>query len=372
MWEGLKEAMSFSLLGIEMWQLLVAFLAVLAGFILKQLVPALFRRVQKLAAKTATSFDDILLESIIPPLGWFCVLIGVYIAIDVLPIPEEPVNILYFLKALAKGISVVLFIWFAIRLSDKLCDHWAQKAADTDTKIDDQAIPIIQRTLRVFLILVGVTLFLQNLGYSIGSLVAGLGIGGAALALASKDTLSNLFGAIVIFWDRPFAVGDWIVVGDVEGVVEGVGLRTTRVRTFAKSLITVPNAKFTTSAINNWSKMPRRRVKMTVGLTYDTKPAQMEAAVNAVRDSIKANEAIHNDFYLVNFDKLGDSSLEIFIYCFTVTTNWAEFLEVKQQLLLDIMKRVDALGLDFAFPTTSVHVESMPGEPKALTAERPE
>jgi MscS family membrane protein len=304
--------------------------------------------------------DDIFIEALIAPAGWAVILLGVYIAAHILPLPEEPIDIMRFVDALARGASILLIVWFGVRLSDRGFALWAQRAIDTESRLDDQAIPILKKTVRVFLVLVGASLFLQNLGYSVGSLIAGLGLGGAALALASKDTLSNLFGAIVIFWDRPFAVGDWVELEGVEGTVEQVGLRTTRIRTFANSLITLPNMKLTTASINNWSKMEKRRIKMTIGVTYDATPEQLEAGVKAIQNIIVQMAEMKNDFYLVRFDAFGASSLNIFVYCFTETTVWADFLAVKEQFMLEIMRRFQEIGLSFAFPTQTVHVASMP------------
>jgi len=257
-------------------------------------------------------------------------------------------------------------------LVDGLADVWTEKAARTDTRLDDQLVPIVRRSSKVFFVVIGVVLVLQNMGYSVGSLLAGLGIGGVALAMASKDTVANLFGSLVIFLDKPFQIGDWVEMGAMEGTVEEVGLRTTRVRTFANSLVTVPNALFTTNIINNWSRMKKRRIKMTIGVTYDSPPDKVDALVNAIRKLIAEDEKLHNDFYLVNFDNFGPSSLDIFIYCFTVTTNWGEFLQAKQEFMLRLMGAVSDLGLSFAFPTQSIHVESLPeNAPKAMQSQRP-
>lgn len=369
--ESIRTMMEYAVWGVTVGQLGGAFVAVLLGFIARAAIRILAVHLAKAATRSRTSIDDVLLASVKEPLGWGAVLVGIYIAVQILPIPQEPVNVAYFLHVLAKGCSILLVVWFAIGLTDRLLDQWAQKAAQTDSKLDDQAIPIIKSTTKVFLILVGAAMFLQNLGYSVGSLIAGLGLGGAALALASKDTLSNLFGAIVIFWDQPFAVGDWVEIGSVEGTVEEVGLRTTRVRTFANSLITMPNMNLTTSAINNWSRMKKRRIKMTVGVTYGTPPAKVQAGVEAIREIIRNTAAMHKDFFLVNFDAFGPSSLDIFIYCFTVTTSWADFLQAKEDFLVQIMERFEALGLEFAFPTQTVHVASFAGEPEALKEQRP-
>lgn len=368
MWQGFQEFVGREMIGISMGQLGLSFLAVLAGFVGRYVVSAVLKRVAAVTARSKTKIDDIFVESLESPLRTAILIVGIYIALQILSLPKEPIDIATFVDALFKGVSILLIVWFGIRLSDRLCTRWSEQATSTDSKLDDQAIPIIQGTVKVFLVLVGIALFLQNLGYSVGSLIAGLGLGGAALALASKDTLSNLFGAIVIFWDRPFELGDWVVLEGVEGTVEEVGLRTTRIRTFANALVTVPNMKLTTASIINWSKMKKRRIKMTIGVTYDSKPDQIRAGVKAIQDLITATPDIRDDYYLVRFDAFGPSSLDIFIYCFTATTVWADFLEVKEQFLLNIMDRFQEIGLDFAFPTQTVHIANAEN---TADAERP-
>lgn len=358
--DAIRDFLGQSILNITVGQLLGAFLAVLVGFVGRHVIRFVLERAKRVTARSRTRLDDIFIDALRMPAGWASILAGIWVATQILPLPVEPVNIRMFIGALAKGTSMLLLVWFAIRLTDRVCIYWSEQAQLTNSKLDDQAIPIIQGTSKVFLVLVGGALFLQNLGYSVGSLIAGLGLGGAALALASKDTLSNLFGAIVIFWDRPFEVGDWVDLEGVEGTVEEVGLRTTRIRTFANSLVTLPNMKLTTASINNWSKMQKRRIKMTIGVTYDSSPGRMEAGVKAIQDIIGNSPDFHHDFYLVRFNAFGPSSLDIFVYCFTVTTVWAEFLEVQEQFLLEIMRRFEALELSFAFPTQTLHVASLP------------
>jgi MscS family membrane protein len=362
---------SYEFMGIALWVYAAAFGAVFLGFLGKKVVGGVIRRFAKASEKTRFALDDVLFKALLKPAEWAMMLGGIFVALLIFPLPSEPVDIARFVDALMKGVAVSLVIWFAIRMLDGLTDVWAVKASSTETKLDDQLVPIVRRSGKAFLFIIGVVLVLQNMGYSVGSLLAGLGIGGVAFAMASKDTVANLFGSLVIFLDKPFQIGDWIEMGDLEGTVEEVGLRTTRVRTFANSLITVPNLLFTTKSINNWSRMKKRRIKMTIGVTYDTPPKKMEALVMKIRKIIEDDEKIHNDFYLVNFDSFGPSSLDVFIYCFTVTTVWAEFLQAKQEFMLKIMGAVSELGLSFAFPTQSIHVESLPGEPQALTGQRP-
>jgi MscS family membrane protein len=236
---------------------------------------------------------------------------------------------------------------------------------------------VVRKAAKVFLVITGSVMVVQNLGYSVASLLAGVGIGGAALAFASKDAVANVFGSIVIFVDRPFLIGDWIEVGDVEGTVESVGIRVTRVRTFANSVLTIPNAQFTILPINNWSRMRKRRIKLTVGLTYDATPDGVRAAVEAIRGIIRADDRLDQEFFLVNFHDFGESSLDIFCYLFTRTTDWTEHMQIRQEFMLAVMQAMADLDLQFAFPTRTVHVQGEsieaqpPGAPAAMLRERP-
>lgn len=249
----------------------------------------------------------------------------------------------------------------ALRLTDGLCDLWHARAQKTEDTFDDQLVPLVRQGGKSVLVVGALLLGSQALGWDVTSLLAGLGIGGAAIALASKDTIANLFGSIVVFVDRPFQVGDWVELSGHEGTVEEVGLRTTRIRTFANSVITVPNSALTTSAINNWSRMQKRRIKLTLGVTYGASAAQLRAAVASIRELLAENPQIDDGFSLVNFNDFGASSLDIFVYCFTTTTNWAEYMQAREDLLLSIMERLQGLGLSFAFPSQSVYVEQLPG-----------
>ncbi|MCA9687181.1 MAG: mechanosensitive ion channel family protein, partial [Myxococcales bacterium] len=303
------------------------------------------------------------------PMRWILLMAGLWIGY--LLLIDQPI---------ATGLRSPVFlatelpfiIWFANRLTNNLTDIWAVKAESTEGTFDDQLVPVIRTLAKILVVIVGLLLLFQNLGYEVGSLLAGLGIGGAAIALASKDTIANLFGSIVIFVDRPFQIGDWVEIGEQEGTVEEVGLRVTRIRTFANSLITVPNSALTTTAINNWSRMRKRRIKLTIGVTYDATPVQIEQAVEAIREVLHADRRVAQDFMLVNFTDFGASSLDIFVYAFTLTTRWDEYMQVRQELLLEFMRRLQGLGLSFAFPSQSVYIEKVPpGAPKSMMRELP-
>jgi len=310
----------------------------------------------------------------LPPLVWTLRLGGVWIALNLLPLPRfESFDLAGLFNDLYQTATIGLATWLGVRVIGEASALWATKASGTADTFDDQLVPIVRKTAKVALVLVGTVMVLQNMGYPVGSLLAGLGIGGVALAYASKDTVANFFGSLVIFVDRPFQIGDWVEIGDVEGTVEEVDIRTTRIRTFSNSLITVPNSQMTISAIQNWSRMQKRRIKIDVGLSYDTTPDKMRAAVAAIRGIIEGDERFHHDFYLVTFHEMAESSLNIFCYFFTRTTDWADYMEIRQEFLLSVMDAMQELGLEIAFPTRTLHFAGAqpPGAPSSMLRQAP-
>jgi MscS family membrane protein len=246
-----------------------------------------------------------------------------------------------------------------IDLLDTWLGRWAEK---TESVLDDHLLPFVRKSLKIFVILMAIIMIIQNLGYSISGLLASLGIGGLAVALAAKDTLANVFGSMMIILDRPFKIGDWIKAGDMEGTIEEIGFRSTKIRTFAKTLITVPNSIIANLPLNNFSRMPKRRIKLSIGVTYDTSAAQMNTAVEKIRALIRSHPAIDQEFFLVNFTDFGASSLDIMVYCFTKTTAWGEYLDARQDLSLKIMELIEGMGLEIAFPSQTIYLQNQNDE----------
>ncbi len=378
--EGMRDFLATEIGGISVRALGVSLAIIAAGFVVARVIEVLFTRLERQIPELTVR--RAVIGALHAPVGWLVRVAAIWAALEQMPIDRiEVFDTQRLLDSLLLAVTIVLATWLGVRIVDRLCKFWEQRAKSTEGTFDDQLVPITRKTAKVFLILTGSVMVAQNLGYSVTSLIAGLGLGGAALAFASKDTVANFFGSIVVFVDRPFQVGDWIEVGSVEGTVETVGLRVTRIRTFANSLITIPNATFTTTAINNWSRMKKRRIKMTIRLTYDTPPGKMREAVQAIRDIIENDDRLHQDFYLVNFHEFSSSSLDIFCYLFTRTTNWAEHMQVREEFMLKIMDAMANLGLSFAFPTQTVHLEGssteppanrpIPAAPKAMLRETP-
>ncbi len=231
---------------------------------------------------------------------------------------------------------------------------------------DDSLVPLLRTSMRLFVMIVGILFVLQNLDVNVSSLVAGLGLGGLAIALAAQDTVRNLLGGLTIFADKPFEVGDWVVAEGIEGTVETVGFRSTRVRTFYNSLVSVPNGKLMDAGIDNMGQRRWRRYKTTLGVGYHTTPDQMQAFVEGIRAIIQANPGMRQDYYIVEFHGFGATSLDVLVYCFIDARDWTEELRTRHVLNLDIMRLAESLQVDFAFPTQTVHIAETPGQPQQL------
>ncbi len=244
------------------------------------------------------------------------------------------------------------------RLVDAAADYWREIAVETDSKLDDQLVPLARTAGRIFVGAIGMVFVLQNLNINITSLIAGLGLGGLAVALAAQDTLKNLLGGATILADKPFQVGDWVIVGDLEGTVEEIGFRSTRIRTFADSLITVPNARMTDTAVNNMGQRTWRRYYTTVGIAYHTDPDRIQAFVEGIRAIVRSNANMRHDYYIVELHSFGDSSLNIMVYTFIGAANWNEELRTRHVFNLDIIRLANELQVEFAFPTQTLHLAS--------------
>lgn len=349
-------------------QYLLALFIVVLCLSCKRLVSRVLTRViSPLVDRTHNTFDDLLLHSVRRPLEFLVLIAGLFVALQVLQLPEKPINFQQFGATLVRALLTFDIAWVlfnAVEILERTIGRWAQQ---TGSPLDEHLLPFIRKTARAFIFILAVVLIIQNLGYSISGLLASLGIGGLAVALAAKDTLSNVFGSMMILLDRPFRVGEWIKTDAIEGTVEEIGFRSTKIRTFAKTLITVPNNIIANSALDNFSRMPKRRIKMTIGVTYDSRPQQMREAVQRIRTMLEQHPAIDQEFMLVNFTDFGASSLDILIYCFTTTTHWQSYLSARQDLCLKIMDILAELEMALAFPSRSVYLHDNT-TPPATTA----
>lgn len=348
--------------GITGEQWLLAALALAAGWALKKIAVLVIKKLIKFAERTEGDFDDILLTAVRRPIGWLCFLLGVWVALTILPLPNEPVDIDRFFFSFMKSTTIFVGFWMLVRIVSGFMR--AAEAKANLTKTDGAGIiPLGRKMIVVVMWVVATLIALQNIGYSVTSLLAGIGLGGAAIALAAKDTLANFFGSIVIFVDKPFVVGEWVKVGGIEGTVEELTLRVTRIRTFERSLITVPNSDLTTKPIENFSRMEKRRIMFEIGISSVTPVETLESAIERIRTHIAKDERLHAEPQHVYLSRFDEASLKIFVLCFTMSTDYTEFLQARHTLLLNIKREFETLKIHFVFPTQMLYAGSTHGDP---------
>lgn len=350
-----RHFLAASIFGFTIGSLLVSF-GIFVGFWIfrRSLAGLIFRLLDRMAKKTVTIYDDRALEAIRKPTIGFILILGFYLAIISLPIEQGTA---LFFSHLFRAATVGIILWGLLRVVDVVLELFREVSAARGLAVAS-FVPLMSNATKAFIVVIGVIMLFENLGFSVSGILTTLGLGGAALAFAAKDTIANLYGSLALALDRPFKVGDWIMVGDeVDGDVESIGLRSTRVRTWPKTVISIPNSVLANEKIDNWSRMPKRRVKQIVGVTYETTADQMEALLEDIRALLANDEGVHQEFIMVRFTDFGSSSLDILVYYFTVSTKWMEHLSVRERINLEIIRLVARHGLSIAFPTRTLYFE---------------
>ena len=345
--------------------------ALFLGLLARTLVQLVLQQMQRLSSKFPNSFTHILEQKTEKPLGLMAAAGVWYAALNILKIQGNSYNTLFFIIQL---IFFVSLIWAGYRLADAVGKYLHHFAKQTDNTFDDHLAPLVAKSLRFFVVLVGVLLALQSFGVNVMSLLAGLGLGGLAFALAAKDTAANLFGSIMIFVDQPFKIGDWIIADGAEGTVKEIGFRSTRIKTFYDSEVSIPNSALANATIDNMGRRTYRRIKAMLGVTYDTSSEKIEQFVEGIKQIIADHPNTRKDYYHVVFHSYGDFSLNIMLYCFLEVPDWSQELLQRQDIYLKIQKLAESLGVEFAFPTQTLHVASnttsealLPGPSKPQT-----
>ena len=353
-------------LGIYPWQLLgILVLGILSWFLQILCLQGL----SLLGTRQKGGMIEKLVEAVRKPMAWIA---AAYVFTIFLPVIQFPVHLHAALMFLAQLAKVWGFIGLGLNGANFLADRLAQRAELTESKLDDQLVPLVRKLLKVFVVIFGGIVVLHQLNVDVASLIAGLGIGGLAFALAAKDTIANLFGSLTVFVDKPFQVGDAISIGgSTTGVVEEVGFRSVRIRTFDKTLITLPNGMLTNSVVENLTERLFRRYKTVLGLTYDTTAEQVTAFCEGVEHIIEAMPDLNSESKTVEFTGFGDSALEILVVCHMNTPDYGQAMRTQHNFNLAVLQLAEDLGVGFAFPTQSLHLESTPesrGSSPAITS----
>ena len=340
--------------------------AVLVGLLFKKLISKylshlLFKIVGKKGAEVGVDKFDTLLTK---PIGFFIMLSIIYLGSSHINYPEvwnlAPENEVGLKMLINKGFSLIYvysIFWIFLKVIDFIGLILNKRAEATENKMDDQLIPFIVEIAKIITYIFALVIVMGNVfEVDITALAAGLGIGGIALAMASKESLENLLGSFTIFFDQPFTVGDTVTVGTVTGTVEKVGFRSTRIRTFDKSLVTVPNKKMIDAELDNLGMRPVRRVKFNIGLTYETAPEQIKAIVTDIQAMINQHPKTNQEGK-VRFQEFGSSSLDVLVMYFVDSPKWNDLIDVKEDVNYKIMEIVKKHKSDFAFPSTTVYLQ---------------
>ena len=298
-------------------------------------------------------------DQMLRPLGLLAMAAVWWLGINLLGLPEQALLILL---VAVKFLASAAGVWTAYRLVDLVSAWLEQRARRTVNKIDDVLAPLITRTLKIFVTVIGLIFIADNLNIDVTGLIAGLGLGGLAFALASKDMVQNLFGSITVLLDRTFTVGDWIKVGDQEGTVEALGFRSTRIRTFYNSVVTVPNSQFITATVDNMGERRFRRLSTKFTIAYDTPPDKIEAFCEGVREIVRQHPYMRKDYYHVYLNGLGSSALEILVYVFWETPDWSTELRERHRFLVDCLRLATKLGVEYAYPTQTLYLRNDEGD----------
>ena len=342
--------------GNTIYNWIISIVIILSAFILNKIIDLLNKHViHKITAKTKNRLDDILFQMLEAPVSLGIALGAIWIATSRLELHK---SMDLFLFKSYQILIVLNITWFVVRLANALIEEYVAPIANdpNNKRIDNNFLPIIRRSFLGIIWSLGIVMALNNVGVDVRTLIASLGIGGLAFALAAQDTIKNIFGGITIFSDRPFRIGDRIKVDGFDGIVEDIGIRSTRLRTLDRCLVTIPNFKLVEASVENISEEPMRRIVSKIGLTYDTTPEKMNKAIDILKNIPKKVSGIDAKDVYVFFSDFADFSMVItFIY---FIKKKSDITSTISEVNLEVLDAFNKAGLDFAFPTQTLHLKA--------------
>jgi MscS family membrane protein len=306
--------------------------------------------IKKLTAKSKTKLDDIMVDMLEEPIVLIATIIGVWFAVGRLSFPD---SIMDWIGKVYWIMIALTITWLLARLVDAIIKEYivplTQKTAGD---LDDQIVPIIRKAIRASIWILGVIIAMNNAGYNVGALLAGIGIGGIALAMAAKDTVANIFGGVTIFTDKPFTINDRVKINGFDGTITEIGIRSTRLKTLENRIVTIPNSKFTDGMVENVTSEPSRKVKLKLGLIYETTADKIQNGMKALQAIVDENEDLEENT-VISFTEFGDFSLGIlFIY---YIKKGSDIMGAQTAVNLEVKKRFEELEIEMAFPTQTVY-----------------
>lgn len=334
---------------------LIVFVIMITNYILKKVFDIISAKLEK----TKNPWDDALISAARRPAKVLVWVVGLTVAANVIDhMKLEQANLSIYIDHLRTSVIIFVVAWFMLRLAKKVELNLKTIKENEKKEFDHTTLEAVSKLFRISIVITAVLVAMEYYNIPITGVMTFGGIGGIAVGFAARDLLANFFGAMMIYLDRPFAVGDWVRSPDrnIEGTVEAIGWRLTRIRTFDKRPLYVPNSIFTSIAVENPSRMLNRRIKETVGIRYSD-ATKMRNIVKKVKAMLQQHDDIDTrQTMIVNFNKFAASSLDFFIYTFTKTTNWVEYHEIKQDVMLKVIDIIEAEGAECAFPTSTVHM----------------
>jgi MscS family membrane protein len=349
-------------LGLAVWQHVMLLIMILMSFIIHKIFSFIFEKLllQYLSKKNYNTLATKFVKPVVKPLS---IAIVIWLLSIFVPVLQLPIALAKWVVLILRAIFPLFITIVLYRFVNLMSFYFEKLAEKTASSLDDQLVPLIRKTIRAFVVIVGIFWILTNLNVDIIPLLTGLSIGGLAFALAAQDTIKNFFGSLMIFIDKPFQIGDWITSGDIDGTVEEVGFRSTRIRTFRNSVVYVPNGNLADSTIDNHGLRKYRRFFTQLALTYDTPTHLIQVFVDGLKQIVEKHPETRKDYYEVHMNDMADSSLNVMFYIFFEVPTWSDELRARHEVILEIIDLAKELGVNFAFPTQTLHVENLPGQP---------
>ncbi|GIM30719.1 putative MscS family protein YhdY [Clostridium polyendosporum] len=343
-----------ALVNSEIYDLLAVFGIFFGFFLLKRfIVKYVYRAIKRFVKKTKNNIDDNLENAVQTPLKFFMIILGVYFSLRYLGVKLFNKELLYISFRLLKVSQVVVITWiiYNLTLENSVLYEGIQKRYNV--KVNRIVFPFISIIIRIVVFVISISIIAKEFGFT--GFITGLGISGLAFALAAQDTFSNLIGGMVIVLDKPFSIGDWIQTTEIEGIVEDITFRSTRIRTFAKALVTVPNSKLANANIINWTQREERRIHFILSISHDTKRENLQRVINGIEYMLETHEKVNKELIIVSFNEFKSSSLDIFIYFYIRVNEYRPYMKVKEEINFRIMDILENEGVKLAKPCNSIY-----------------
>lgn len=354
---NMSALLSESILGINVWKLVILLCFIMGSFLIRKFLGGVFQKLKKTLPSSHdhknfwSYWRDLKTDK--PSVEIFWSLLGIFV-IHALNLPATLEKYLIIVLQLNLSFYLIQLIYISVDAFGMLLKDWAAK---TETTLDDQLAPFATKTLKVLSIVLGTLIVMQNFGINVMSILAGLGLGGLALALAAQDTAANLFGSITILFDNPFKIGDHIKIGDSEGIVEEIGFRSTRIRTFYNSLVTIPNSTVAKEKIDNMGERPHRRIRQSLGIHYDTPVEKILQFCEGIRYIILQDDKVQRETVTVHFNNYNASTLDVLVSFHLTISDTAEELKRQEVIFCDILRLAKKMGVEFAYPTQTIYLQ---------------